>query len=53
MMSCSSRERREDEDSADPCWGMSRLEDPEFAPWLLGYEVLRDVEAHWLNEVEK
>ena len=27
--------------------------DPELAPWLLGYEVLRDVEAYWSNEVEK
>ena len=24
---------------------------PEFGPWLLGYEALRDVEAHWPNEV--
>ena len=27
--------------------------DLEFGPWLLGYEVLRDVEAHWANEVWK
>lgn len=27
--------------------------DPEFGPWLLGYSVLRDVEAHWSNEVGK
>jgi len=27
--------------------------DLEFAPWLLGYEVLRDVEAHWPKRVEK
>ena len=27
--------------------------DLEFGPWLLGYEVRRDVEAHWLNEVVK
>ena len=27
--------------------------DLEFAPWLLGYEVLRDVEANWPKRVEK
>jgi len=27
--------------------------DPEFAPWLLGYEVLGDVEANWPKGVEK
>ena len=27
--------------------------DPAFRPWLFGYEVLRDVEAHWPNEVGK
>ena len=27
--------------------------DLEFGPWLLEYEGLRDVEAHWLNEVVK
>ena len=27
--------------------------DQEFRPWLLGYEVLRDAGADWLNEVEK
>ena len=27
--------------------------DPEFGPWLLGHEVLRDVEAAWPNEVDK
>ncbi|PUU75196.1 hypothetical protein B9Z19DRAFT_1131761 [Tuber borchii] len=25
--------------------------DPEFGHWLLGYDVFRDVEAHWPNEV--
>ena len=25
----------------------------EFGPWLLGYEVLRDVGEHWANEVWK
>ena len=46
-------ERRGDEDGSDPGWGMSYWRDPEFGPWLLGYEVLRDVEAHWPNEVGK
>ena len=27
--------------------------DPVLAPWLLGYEVLSDVEADWPNEVGK
>jgi len=27
--------------------------DPEFAPWLLWYEVLRDVEANWPKRVDK
>lgn len=27
--------------------------DPELASWLLGYEVLRDVAAYWLNAMEK
>ena len=27
--------------------------DQELAPCLLGYEVLRDVEVYWPNEVEK
>ena len=27
--------------------------DPEFGPWLLGHEALRDVDAHWPNEVGK
>ena len=27
--------------------------DPEFGPWLLGHEGLRDVYVHWPNEVGK
>ena len=46
-------ERREDGDSADSGWVMSHRGDPEFAPWLLGHKVLRGVDAHWPNGVEK
>ena len=37
-------ERREDGDSTDSGWVMSHRGDPEFAPWLLGTEVLRECE---------
>ena len=32
---------------------MSRVEESGIAPWLLWYEVLRDVEAHWPNRVDR
>ncbi|PUU76317.1 hypothetical protein B9Z19DRAFT_1115959 [Tuber borchii] len=31
-------------------WEFLAWRDPEFAPWLLGYEVMREVEADWPNE---
>jgi len=33
--------------------GDMQLRDPGFGPWFLGYEVLRDVEAHCANEAGK
>ena len=46
-------EGHDDEDGADPGWGMSAWGDTEFGPWLLGNEVLRGVEAYWQNQVDK